>query len=716
VAVACEAPPQACDGEEIIVTGIVNNCSDRPEDITVTIEGPNGPIVTTTIPNVPPGESVAFSEAIVHQCVGASTAYQVLAIAQNECGEATAVAQCVVECGPGPCVEVACEAPPQACDGEEIIITGIVINCSDRPEDIAVTIEGPNGPIVTTTFPNVPPGASVEFSEPVVHRCEGAATSYRVLAIAQNECGEATAVAECLVECGPGPCVQVACEAPAIACSGEEIVITGIVNNCSDKPVDIEVILNGPNGVITALHFPNVPPGETVVFEAPVAHQCMGEPVAYQILAIASNECGEFTAVAECVVECGPGPCVEVACETPPAACDGQEIVLTGVATNCSDKPEDIEVIINGPNGLITALHFPNVPPGETVVFEVPVGHQCMGEPVVYQIIAVASNECGEFTAVDECVVECIPRPCVEVACEAPPMGQSGEPIPIIAAAVNCSEGPEDITLTIHGPDGDILCQQTFPSVPAGSAVELLCEDVLECPDEGGPVVYFASATATNECGETQTALCETAVECEPPVQTVLKLFEADVDENGIRLSLELYEVMVSGSAIIHRGDSEDFKYAYAITPRPLQLSRTTLEFVDEAVSPGSQYWYWVELQEAGRTVAMVGPVAAVAARPGVTLTFVSPVHPNPTAGAAVFRYTVGSDIAGGGDVPVSLAIYDSRGRLVKTLVSGSQPVGAYTAQWDGRGERGGKVPPGVYYYRFSAGSYSHRSSVVMLK
>jgi flagellar hook assembly protein FlgD len=105
-----------------------------------------------------------------------------------------------------------------------------------------------------------------------------------------------------------------------------------------------------------------------------------------------------------------------------------------------------------------------------------------------------------------------------------------------------------------------------------------------------------------------------------------------------------------------------------------------------------------------------------LAPEPGVSVTFVAPAHPNPTSTSAIFRYSIGSDVAGQGEVGVSLAIYDSRGRLVRTLVNGRQSVGEFRAMWDGRGERGGRVSAGVYYYRFRAGAHSENSSLVITR
>ena len=60
----------------------------------------------------------------------------------------------------------------------------------------------------------------------------------------------------------------------------------------------------------------------------------------------------------------------------------------------------------------------------------------------------------------------------------------------------------------------------------------------------------------------------------------------------------------------------------------------------------------------------------------------------------------------------VTLAIYDLKGRAVRSLAAGHQPAGIYrsrdrAAYWDGRNEMGQSVANGVYFYTLSAGDFT---------
>ena len=69
----------------------------------------------------------------------------------------------------------------------------------------------------------------------------------------------------------------------------------------------------------------------------------------------------------------------------------------------------------------------------------------------------------------------------------------------------------------------------------------------------------------------------------------------------------------------------------------------------------------------------------------------------------------------------VQISIYDSMGRLVRTLDIGAQTPGVYTdrgaaAYWDGRNETGERVASGVYFYALQAGSYYETRRLVINK
>ena len=51
----------------------------------------------------------------------------------------------------------------------------------------------------------------------------------------------------------------------------------------------------------------------------------------------------------------------------------------------------------------------------------------------------------------------------------------------------------------------------------------------------------------------------------------------------------------------------------------------------------------------------------------------------------------------------VHLALYDARGRLVRSLLEGERPAGASFVDWDGRDQAGRDAAAGLYFVRFQA-------------
>jgi len=65
---------------------------------------------------------------------------------------------------------------------------------------------------------------------------------------------------------------------------------------------------------------------------------------------------------------------------------------------------------------------------------------------------------------------------------------------------------------------------------------------------------------------------------------------------------------------------------------------------------------------------------------------------------------------------PVTLGIYDARGRLVRTLVSGIQPHGEHVQTWNGLSDDGTSAASGVYYVRLQSKGRVRTQKAVLLR
>ena len=72
-------------------------------------------------------------------------------------------------------------------------------------------------------------------------------------------------------------------------------------------------------------------------------------------------------------------------------------------------------------------------------------------------------------------------------------------------------------------------------------------------------------------------------------------------------------------------------------------------------------------------------------------------------------------------DSPVSISIYDTTGKLIRTFPLGYQSAGFYHSRgravyWDGRNETGESVASGIYFYQLTTPSYHQTRRLVILK
>lgn len=83
---------------------------------------------------------------------------------------------------------------------------------------------------------------------------------------------------------------------------------------------------------------------------------------------------------------------------------------------------------------------------------------------------------------------------------------------------------------------------------------------------------------------------------------------------------------------------------------------------------------------------------------------------PNPFTGWTVLSF----------DLPeaceTEFTICDVGGRLVRTLLNSDISAGRHKAIWDGLGDNGESVPPGVYFARFQAGAFRTTERIVLLR
>jgi hypothetical protein len=83
--------------------------------------------------------------------------------------------------------------------------------------------------------------------------------------------------------------------------------------------------------------------------------------------------------------------------------------------------------------------------------------------------------------------------------------------------------------------------------------------------------------------------------------------------------------------------------------------------------------------------------------------------RPNPFGGST----TIAFDLAR--EAEVAIDVFNPAGRIVRRLSPGTLPAGPHAIVWDGAGDGGARLTPGVYFVRLRAGAESAVRRAVVL-
>lgn len=159
-----------------------------------------------------------------------------------------------------------------------------------------------------------------------------------------------------------------------------------------------------------------------------------------------------------------------------------------------------------------------------------------------------------------------------------------------------------------------------------------------------------------------------------------------------------------------------------------LDASGSDLEYVMTKESPSAGSGHGVALDTADNVyftgalgvpydiyIAKLGSLAIVsvgdqAGGPGFLS--LSPNTPNPFRQSTQVTYS----IIGGDAAHARLAVFDTSGRLVQTLVDGVVTPGVHSVSWDGTNRAEGSASPGVYFYRLEARGASTTGRMLLVR
>jgi hypothetical protein len=169
----------------------------------------------------------------------------------------------------------------------------------------------------------------------------------------------------------------------------------------------------------------------------------------------------------------------------------------------------------------------------------------------------------------------------------------------------------------------------------------------------------------------------------------------------------------VWGSHYLHSCSSPKMELAPQLTELEVQLlasyftEETLLQLIDVMSHPQAVEDY----ERVLKVVRERREESSVPLDSGPAFAAVSESRPNPFNPVATVAYDVPQD-----DTPVTLAVFDLRGRMMRRLVNEVKQRGSYTVKWDGRDEHGNELPSAVYFYRAKIGDFSDTKKMILLK
>jgi hypothetical protein len=161
----------------------------------------------------------------------------------------------------------------------------------------------------------------------------------------------------------------------------------------------------------------------------------------------------------------------------------------------------------------------------------------------------------------------------------------------------------------------------------------------------------------------------------------------------------------------IYRGTTAGFDPG-ATTPI---ASVKGIEYTDNAVSPGTQYYYRINAVDFGGNKGPysdeVSIVTGIKTEQGIPTDFaLRQNYPNPFNPSTEIAFALPKAVR------VNLSVYTITGEQIATLVEQEMAAGNYTVTWNGADFSGRPVSSGLYLYRIEAGDFVSVRKMVMLK
>jgi hypothetical protein len=197
--------------------------------------------------------------------------------------------------------------------------------------------------------------------------------------------------------------------------------------------------------------------------------------------------------------------------------------------------------------------------------------------------------------------------------------------------------------------------------------------------------------------------------QCPVPYAVELSGFAAAPSDEGIRIRWQAATERFTSFWIRRALGQEPLESSYEVlNPENPIAGGGPWQYLDTATISGTTYAYEVDADRRDGGTETIGPIFATALAPASRQPALLAM-PNPAAGV------VKLDIDLPQERELRLRIYDSTGRCVRTLVTGSMVAGRHALPWDGHNDGGQPVASGHYLARLDWPGGSTTTRFVLL-
>ena len=171
---------------------------------------------------------------------------------------------------------------------------------------------------------------------------------------------------------------------------------------------------------------------------------------------------------------------------------------------------------------------------------------------------------------------------------------------------------------------------------------------------------------------------------------TTLARFMAEGRSDGILLRWQFTAPEDAIAVTLERATDPGGSWGPVTTE--LSVEGATTLALDTGVEPGRTYFYRLSVMDALGQVSRMGLTSGSRLAAFTGRATLSAATPNPTPGRTSVTFGISRPEF------VRLAVVDAGGRRVATLREGMMAPGQYSKEWDGRTDRSGAAPPGLYF------------------